>query len=73
MSVVRGSPNALAWYPLGRIVAVDAKICLPANARFVTFQKMDGGLVTYGGGGCNKLIREPPPSGQRGGGWEGPT
>lgn len=62
MVAVRGSVNALVWYPLGSRVPVDARICLPAGARYITFQRIDGGTVTYGGGGCNKRIAEPPRS-----------
>jgi hypothetical protein len=72
MVVVRGSPNALAWYPIGRKVPVNGQVCLPANARYVTFQRTDGGTVTYGGGGCNKVIAEPPQSEGRAGAGSGP-
>ncbi|MCR2832377.1 hypothetical protein [Parerythrobacter lacustris] len=72
MVVVRGSPNALAWYPLGRKVPVSGQVCLPANARYVTFQRTDGGTVTFGGGGCNKVIAEPPQSEGRAGAGNGP-
>lgn len=71
MVVVRGSPNALAWYPIGRKVPVSGQVCLPANARYVTFQRTDGGTVTFGGGGCNKVIAEPPASGERAGAGSG--
>lgn len=72
MVVVRGSPNALAWYPLGRRVPVSGQVCLPDNARYVTFQRTDGGTVTYGGGGCNRVIAEPPQSEGRAGAGNGP-
>ena len=73
MQVVRGSANALAWYPMGRRVAVDARICLPENARFVTFERLDGGgQITYGGGACNKRVQPPPKKpGEVGGVWRG--
>ena len=60
MVVIRGSDEALRWYPKGREVRVGAKICLPATSRYITFQRLDGGTVTYGGGGCNQVITEPP-------------
>lgn len=72
MVVVRGSPNALAWYPIGRKVPVGGQVCLPANARYITFQRADGGTLTFGGGGCNKVIAEPPASGERAGAGSGP-
>ncbi|GAA4642420.1 hypothetical protein GCM10023115_05630 [Pontixanthobacter gangjinensis] len=59
MVVLRGSANAIALYPKGRIVAVSGRICLPSYVRFLTFQRLSGGLVTYGGGGCNKRVEEP--------------
>lgn len=74
MMVLRGSANAIALYPKGRVVAVDGRICLPASAKFLTFQRRDGGLVTYGGGGCNKSVKEPSNAGQTDGQgvWSGP-
>jgi hypothetical protein len=72
MIVIRGSANALVWYPKGRRVAQDARICLPAGARYITFQKTTGGTVTYGGGGCNKVVKEPPDATGRAGAGSGP-
>ncbi len=72
MFVIRGSDNALVWYPMGRVVPVNARICLPAGARFLTFQRSDGGTVTYGGGGCNKVIEEPRRNGEEAGAGSGP-
>ena len=72
MVVVRGSANALVWYPMGRKVAVNARICLPDSARYITFERLDGGgRVTFGGGGCNRVIAEPAGSGDRTGGGNG--
>lgn len=59
MLVIRGDPVALGWYGLGRRLPVAARVCLPPNAQFLTLQRTDGGLVTYGGGGCNKAAVEP--------------
>jgi hypothetical protein len=59
--VIRGDPIALGWYRAGRSLPVASRICLPPNAKFLTLQRTDGGLVTYGGGGCNRAIEEPKP------------
>lgn len=61
MLVIRGDPVALGWYAVGRRLPVASRICLPPDAQFLTLQRADGGLVTYGGGGCNRAIREPDP------------
>ena len=74
MMVLRGSANAIALYPKGRIVSVNGRICLPSYVRFLTFQRRAGGLVTYGGGGCNKRIEEPSnaETANAAGVWSGP-
>ncbi len=68
MIVIRGDENSLRWYPVGRRVRLNARICLPADARYITFQRIDGGTVTYGGGGCNVAIEEPPRDSDNSGG-----
>lgn len=74
MQVVRGDAGALAWYGIGRTVPVDARVCLPETARFITFERLDGGgQITYGGGDCNKAAT-PPTKGddEEDGVWKGP-
>lgn len=72
MLVIRGSRTGLAYYPAGSRVRTNSRICLPPNAGHLTFQKEAGGLVTYGGGGCNRSIAEPDPGVGREGGGNGP-
>jgi hypothetical protein len=59
MLVIRGDDIALGWYSEGRRLPVLARICLPDTAKYITFQRTDGGTITYGGGGCNKLADDP--------------
>lgn len=59
MLVIRGDDIALGWYGEGRRLPIRARICLPDNAQYITFQRTDGGTVTYGGGGCNKRADDP--------------
>lgn len=56
--VIRGDAYALRFYPVGRIVRQNARICLPAGALYLTLQKSDGGTVNYGAPGCNKIISD---------------
>lgn len=58
MVVIRGDAYALRFYPLGRIVRQNARVCLPAGALYLTLQKSDGGTVNYGAPGCNKVISD---------------
>jgi len=59
MLVIRGDDAALSWYGKGRRLPLRARICLPDNAQYITFQRTDGGTITYGGGGCNKRADDP--------------
>nr|WP_137677134.1 hypothetical protein [Parerythrobacter lutipelagi] len=74
MQVIRGSADAIKWYPIGRIVPVSGEICFPSEVRFITFERLDGaGFVTYGGMGCNNQVIAPPPSPNEADGvWKGP-
>nr|WP_137677135.1 hypothetical protein [Parerythrobacter lutipelagi] len=74
MQVVRGSADAVRWYPIGRIVPVSGRICFPTNVRFITFERLDGGgLITYGGEGCNQRVSAPPKGpDEEDGVWKGP-
>ncbi|MEZ5692542.1 MAG: hypothetical protein R3D99_01565 [Altererythrobacter sp.] len=72
MRVIRGSKLGLAFYPVGSRLATTGRICLPPNAGHLTFQREAGGLVTYGDGGCNKVIPEPKPGEGDAGAGSGP-
>lgn len=72
MFVLRGSPAALAWYPLGTRVRVDGRVCLPPFSGSVTFQREDGGLVTVEGGTCRAKQEDVRIDGQGPGGGDGP-
>lgn len=72
MVVIRGAEASLRFYPRGSTVPVSGRICLPEGDGFLTFQRLSGGVVTYGGGGCNLAIETPPDSGDRAGAGSGP-
>ena len=74
MHVVRGDEKSLAWYGIGRQLRIDARLCLPGDARFITLERLDGaGRITYGGGGCNKRTTAPPKGPNEADGvWRGP-
>lgn len=72
MFVLRGSPAALAWYPLGTRVRVDGRVCLPPFSGSVTFQREEGGLVTVEGGTCRAKQEDVRVDGQGPGGGDGP-
>ncbi|MCP5384798.1 MAG: hypothetical protein H6920_00600 [Sphingomonadaceae bacterium] len=73
MTVIRGSPGALAWYPLNSKVDIGARVCLPKGSGSLTFQPLGGGaLVTVEGGTCRASFDDLKKTGQRGGGGNGP-
>ncbi|MFZ1741292.1 MAG: hypothetical protein WAT93_00470 [Pontixanthobacter sp.] len=73
MRVIRGSQQALRFYPKDRELAVNARVCLKKGAGFLTFQRKAGGMVTYGDGGCNVLMQGGPANDKKSGGtWSGP-
>jgi len=57
--VIRGSELSLAFYPVGSRLAANARLCLPAEAGFITLQRTSGGTITYGDDGCNKRADDP--------------
>jgi hypothetical protein len=70
--VIRGSERSLAFYPVGSRLADSARLCLPAGAGFITLQRTTGGTLTYGDGGCNRVIEEPEAQGDSSGVGNGP-
>ncbi|MCR2832378.1 hypothetical protein [Parerythrobacter lacustris] len=74
MVVTRGSGDALkkSEYAIGSKVPLNQQVCLPKKSGYLTFQRSSGGTVTYGGGGCNKVVKEPPDATGRAGAGSGP-
>lgn len=72
MIVIRGAEVARRFYPLGSRVRTGGRICLPADSGFLTFQREEGGTLTYGEDGCNRAIAEPAASDQSAGAGSGP-
>ncbi|WP_128891349.1 hypothetical protein [Erythrobacter sp. HKB08] len=72
MIVIRGSEVARRFYPLGSRVRTGGRICLPPSSGFLTFQREEGGTLTYGEDGCNRAIAEPAASDQSAGAGSGP-
>ena len=72
MIVIRGAEVARRFYPLGSRVRTGGRICLPPSSGFLTFQREEGGTLTYGEGGCNRAIAEPAASDQSAGAGSGP-
>lgn len=58
MVVIRGDAYALRLYPVGRVLAQNARVCLPPGAKYLTLQKTDGGTINFGAPGCNKVISD---------------